>query len=106
MPSCTPERSTRVAAVHPRFQTPYVAIAIAAALGAGFVLLRTFEQLADTFVTAIVPFYALAVASIFVVRKRGAVANHTLNEEWQVQDRSEHSGTNHKHGDGRNQKGN
>ena len=60
----------RVAAVHPRFQTPYVAIAIAAALGAGFVLLRTFEQLADTFVTAIIPFYALGVASIYVLRRR------------------------------------
>ena len=60
----------RVAAVHPRFQTPYVAISIAAALGAGFVLLRTFEQLADTFVTAIIPFYALGVASIYVVRRR------------------------------------
>ena len=35
-----------------------------------FVLLRTFEQLADTFVTAIVPFYALAVAAIFVLRRR------------------------------------
>jgi APA family basic amino acid/polyamine antiporter len=60
----------RVAAVHPRFQTPYVAISIAAALGAGFVLLRTFEQLADTFVTAIIPFYALGVASVYVLRRR------------------------------------
>jgi amino acid transporter len=60
----------RVAAVHPRFQTPYVAIAIAAALGAGFVLLRTFEQLADQFVTAIIPFYALGVASIYAFRRR------------------------------------
>jgi amino acid transporter len=34
------------------------------------VLLRTFEQLADAFVTAIVPFYALAVASVFVLRRR------------------------------------
>jgi APA family basic amino acid/polyamine antiporter len=34
------------------------------------VMLRTFEQLADTFVTAIVPFYALAVAAIFVLRRR------------------------------------
>ena len=32
---------------------------------------RTFEQLADTFVTAILPFYALGVASIFIFRKRG-----------------------------------
>jgi amino acid transporter len=60
----------RVASVHPRFQTPYVAISIAAVLGAGFVLLRTFEQLADTFVTAIIPFYALGVASIYVLRRR------------------------------------
>jgi APA family basic amino acid/polyamine antiporter len=60
----------KVAAVHPRYQTPHVAIGIAAALGAGFVLLRTFEQLADTFVTAIIPFYALGVASIYVLRRR------------------------------------
>ena len=59
-----------VAKVHPTFETPYVAIALTAALGIVFVLLRTFEQLADAFVTAIVPFYALGVASIFVLRKR------------------------------------
>jgi amino acid transporter len=59
-----------VARVHPRFETPYVAIALTAALGIVFVLLRTFEQLADAFITAIVPFYALGVASIFVLRKR------------------------------------
>jgi APA family basic amino acid/polyamine antiporter len=58
-----------IAAVHPRFKTPYVAIALCAALGVAFVLLRTFEQLADTFVIAIVPFYALAVASVFPLRK-------------------------------------
>ena len=61
----------KLAAIHPRFQTPYVSIALVAALGVLFVLLRTFEQLADTFVTAILPFYALGVASIFVFRKRG-----------------------------------
>jgi basic amino acid/polyamine antiporter, APA family len=59
-----------VAAVHPRFGTPYVSILLATSLGILFVLLRTFEQLADIFVTAIVPFYALAVASIFVLRRR------------------------------------
>jgi L-asparagine transporter-like permease len=47
-----------------------VAIALTAVLGIIFVLLRTFEQLADTFVTAILPFYALGVASIFVFRRR------------------------------------
>jgi basic amino acid/polyamine antiporter, APA family len=62
----------KIAAVHPRFETPYVAIALTAVLGIIFVLLRTFEQLADTFVTAILPFYALGVASIFVFRRRSA----------------------------------
>jgi len=64
----------RVASVHPRFQTPHVAIALAALLGIVFVLLRTFEQLADAFVTAIVPFYALGVAAIFVLRRRAGYA--------------------------------
>ena len=62
----------KIAAVHPKFETPYVAIALTAVLGIIFVLLRTFEQLADTFVTAILPFYALGVASIFVFRRRAS----------------------------------
>jgi amino acid transporter len=60
----------KVAAVHPRYNTPYISILLTTGLGIVFVLARTFEQLADTFVTAVVPFYALAVASIFVMRKR------------------------------------
>ena len=59
-----------VAKVHPRFKTPHVAITINIVLAVTFVLLRTFEQLADSFVTAIVPFYALSVAALFVLRKR------------------------------------
>jgi APA family basic amino acid/polyamine antiporter len=58
------------AIVHKRFKTPGVAIALNAGLGVIFVLAGTFEQLADTFVTAIVPFYALAVAAVFVFRRR------------------------------------
>lgn len=64
----------QVAKVHPRFHTPHVAIGINIVLGVAFVLLRTFEQLADAFVTAIVPFYALAVASVFVLRRRPGYA--------------------------------
>lgn len=63
-----------VGATHPKYGTPYVAISLAAALGVAFVLLRTFEQLADAFVTAIVPFYALAVAAVFVLRRRAGYA--------------------------------
>jgi len=59
-----------MAAVHPRFKTPVNAIALAALLGVAFVLLRKFEDLADAFVTAILPFYILGVAAIFVLRRR------------------------------------
>lgn len=59
-----------LARVHPRFRTPSTAIALVTAIAVLFVLAGTFEQLADTFVTAIVPFYALAVASVFIFRRR------------------------------------
>lgn len=59
-----------IARVHPRYQTPSVAIGLGATLGVVFVLAGTFESLADTFVTAIVPFYALAVAAIYPLRGR------------------------------------
>ncbi len=61
-----------IALVHRRFNTPGVAIWLSAMLGVVFVLAGTFEQLADTFVTAIVPFYALAVGAVFVLRRRPA----------------------------------
>jgi amino acid transporter len=59
----------RVAVVHPRYGTPHVAIALAAALGVAFVLTRTFEQLADTFVLSIWPFYGLAIAGLYRLRR-------------------------------------
>ena len=63
-----------LAKVHPKYETPYVAIITCAILGITFVLLRSFEQLADAFVTAIVPFYALGVASVFVLRRKPGYA--------------------------------
>jgi amino acid transporter len=59
-----------VAHIHPRFKTPSVAIVLTAGLGIAFVLARTFEQLADTFVLALWPFYALGAAAVFVLRRR------------------------------------
>jgi APA family basic amino acid/polyamine antiporter len=56
--------------VHPRYHTPYVAISLAALLGVAFVLTRTFEQLSDTFVLSIWPFYGLAVAGLYKLRRR------------------------------------
>ena len=38
-------------------------------LGAAFVLTQTFEQLADTFVLSIWPFYTLAIAGLYRLRR-------------------------------------
>ncbi len=57
-----------IARVHPRHGTPHIAIALSAALGVFFVLTRTFEQLADTFVLSIWPFYGLAIAGLYRLR--------------------------------------
>jgi amino acid transporter len=62
-----------LARVHPRYRTPYVSIMLIGAMGIAFELLGTFEQLADTFILAIWPFYGLAVASLYK-RRQGADA--------------------------------
>jgi APA family basic amino acid/polyamine antiporter len=38
-------------------------------MGVVFILIRTFTQLADQFIIGIWPFYALAVAGVFVLRR-------------------------------------
>jgi len=60
----------RVARVHPTFHTPSVAIVLTGMLGIVYVAFQTFQQLADQFVVAIFPFYALAAAAVFVLRRR------------------------------------
>jgi APA family basic amino acid/polyamine antiporter len=61
---------TPIAAVHPKFKTPWAAILLATALGIGYVSFRTFEQLADAFILGIWPFYALAVGAVYILRRR------------------------------------
>ena len=61
---------SRLGRIHPRFQTPHVAIGTATVMAALFVLVGTFEGLADAFVTAILPFYAWAIAGIYLLRRR------------------------------------
>jgi amino acid transporter len=56
--------------IHPRYRTPYISILFSAALGIVFVLTGTFEQIADTFVLAVWPFYGLAVAGLYRLRHR------------------------------------
>ncbi len=58
-----------IAAVHPTWRTPWAAITLATALGVAMVMTQTFEQLTDTFVLAMWPFYALSVAAIYRLRK-------------------------------------
>jgi amino acid transporter len=59
----------QIAAVHPTFRTPWVAIALAGVLGVAMVMTQTFEQLTDTFVLAMWPFYGLSVAAIYRLRR-------------------------------------
>jgi APA family basic amino acid/polyamine antiporter len=59
-----------VARVSPRFQSPSVAIWLATALGVIYVLQNDFAQLADKFILGIWPFYALAVAGVYVLRHK------------------------------------
>jgi len=59
-----------VARVSARFDSPSVAIWLASALGVAYVLENDFAQLADKFILGIWPFYALAVAAVFVLRRR------------------------------------
>lgn len=56
--------------VHPRFQTPARAIVLTAAAAIAFVMFLDFERLSDTFVLATWPFYALAAAAVFTLRRR------------------------------------
>ncbi|HEX6104307.1 MAG TPA: amino acid permease [Gemmatimonadales bacterium] len=58
-----------IARVSPRYQSPSVAIWLATALGVVYVLFNNFQQLADKFILGIWPFYALAVAAVFVLRR-------------------------------------
>ena len=62
-----PKAITRV---DPRTGAPTGAIVLAGCLGALFVLVRRFTELADQFIIGIWPFYALAVAAVFVLRRR------------------------------------
>jgi amino acid transporter len=59
-----------IARVDPATGAPTAAILLTTVLGMVFVLVRTFTQLADQFVIGIWPFYALAVASVYVLRRR------------------------------------
>lgn len=60
------------ASVHPRFGTPARAILLQAALAVLLVVIGTFQQIVAYFIFITVVFIGLTVASLFVLRRRGA----------------------------------
>ncbi|HET7307683.1 MAG TPA: amino acid permease [Gammaproteobacteria bacterium] len=56
--------------VHPRFGTPYVAIAFSTVLAACYVMLRDFQELTEAYVLGVWPFLALCVAGVWWLRKK------------------------------------
>jgi amino acid transporter len=59
-----------IARVSPKYRSPSVAIWLATVLGVVYVLLNDFQQLAEKFILGIWPFYAIAVAAVFVLRRK------------------------------------
>jgi basic amino acid/polyamine antiporter, APA family len=58
-----------VSAVHPRYATPYVSLFLLGGLSVAYLATRTFEQLIETFILGSLPFWALAVAAVVVLRR-------------------------------------
>ena len=58
-----------IARVNPRHQSPAAAVVLMTVMGTTFIMIRTFTELADQFIIGIWPFYALAVAGVFVLRR-------------------------------------
>ena len=61
-----------VGKIHPRFETPYIAIAFTGLLAVIYVLLQNFLQLASAYVLGIWPFLAMAVIGLFMLRRTRA----------------------------------
>jgi len=58
----------RFAAVHARFETPHRSVLAAGVVAILYVSVRSFEQLAATFILGLWPFYALSALAVVVLR--------------------------------------
>src|SRR5467141_3050174 len=58
-----------IARVDPKNHAPTTAVVLMTVMGMIFILVRTFTALADQFIIGIWPFYALAVAGVYVLRR-------------------------------------
>ena len=61
---------TKLGAVSVRNGAPVPAVLLTSALGVVYLSIRSFEQLTDSFVAGMFPFYCLAVLALFVLRRR------------------------------------
>lgn len=61
-----------VGKIHPRFETPHVAILFSWVLAVIYVMLRDYLQLAAAYVLGIWPFLALCVIGLFILRRKQA----------------------------------
>jgi APA family basic amino acid/polyamine antiporter len=59
-----------VGRISPRFATPSVATWVMGGISIGYVFLGSFQRLADQMVLGLWPFYTLAVAGVFILRRR------------------------------------
>ena len=63
-----------VAAIHPRFETPAVAIALQAVLASVLVLVGTFNDIISYFIFVVIVFIALTIVALFKLRRRRSEA--------------------------------
>jgi len=59
-----------VGKVHPKYETPYVAIAFIVVIAVIYVLMRDFMQLAEGYVLGVWPFLALCAIGVFILRRK------------------------------------
>ena len=71
-----------VGRVHPRFQTPYVAVLLSGVLSVAGIWARNLEQLAAQFVLGLWPFYALMVIGLLRLRRTRPEAERPYRVPW------------------------
>jgi APA family basic amino acid/polyamine antiporter len=59
-----------VGAIHPRYRTPHVGVALIGTGGIVYLFVRNFEELVGTLILGLWPFLALSVAAVIVHRRR------------------------------------
>lgn len=59
-----------IGALHPRFQTPHVAVLVSGAIAMAYASLHKFEELTAIFILGLWPFYTLSAIAVIVLRRK------------------------------------